>query len=102
MKLNYSIDLDQSEQFVNIFILGVLVALKNRSISLDDAEGFIFKPFIADFFKQNISENLSELVTNGCELEDYVDLNLNSLDDRINTLISNLLVEISKKMILVD
>lgn len=96
MKLTYSIDLDQSEKFVEIFILGVLTALKNKAITIDEAEGFIFRPYVAEIFRRNLSENLAELVISGCELEDFVSLGLD-VDARINELFSELLDEISKQ-----
>lgn len=97
MKLRYSIDLDQSEKFLDLFVLGVLIALRNKAVSIDEAEGFIFKPLVADFLKQNISESLSEFIMNGCELEDYESLGLNTLDERIDTLVYDLLNKISQK-----
>lgn len=98
MKLTYSIEFEQSEQFLDLFILGVLTALRNKAISIEDSEGFIFKPSVAEFLKSNFNERLFELIMEGCEFENFEDLSiLNQLDERIDGLIANLLNGIKKR-----
>lgn len=98
MKLIYNIDFEQGEQFLDIFILGILTALGKKVISIDEAEGFIFKPSVAEFLKQNFNERLSELIMEGCMFENYEELGiLDQLDDTVDNLIVNLLNEIKKR-----
>lgn len=47
MRLNYSISDKQASKFISFLTLGVLTALDKNLISIDEAEGFIFKPYLA-------------------------------------------------------
>jgi hypothetical protein len=98
MKLYYSIDKEQSEKFIDLFLLGTLYALKNKVISIDEAEGFIFTPKISKLLSQNnFTNDLSNLIIDCCELEDYESLLPDKLDDRIDELIVNLINMIGKQ-----
>ncbi|OCG24544.1 hypothetical protein A9G45_09295 [Gilliamella sp. HK2] len=98
MKLYYSIDKEQSEKFVDLFLLGTLYALKNKVISIDEAEGFIFTPKVSKLLSQNnFTNDLSNLIIDGCELEDYESLLPDKLDDRIDELIVNVINMIRKQ-----
>jgi hypothetical protein len=98
MKLYYSIDKEQSEKFVDLFLLGTLYALKNKVISIDEAEGFIFTPKVSKLLSQNnFTNDLSNLIIDGCELEDYESLLPDKLDDRIDELIVNVINLIRKQ-----
>ncbi|OCG20122.1 MULTISPECIES: DUF3969 family protein [unclassified Gilliamella] len=91
MKLCYSIDKEQAEKFIDLFLLGTLFALKKKLISIDEAEGFIFKPKIANLLSQNkFTNELSSLIMDGCELEDYESLLPDKLENRIDELLVNL------------
>lgn len=95
MKFIYSIELKQSEKFINILMLGVLTALKEKKIKLDEAEGLLFKPYVADILKKHLNNELSEAIINGCELEDFEDILPESLEHRINELITYTLDKIN-------
>lgn len=98
MKLYYSIDKEQAEKFIDLFSLGILFALKNKLISIDEAEEFIFKPKISNLLSQNnFTNELSDLIMDGCELEDYESLLPNKLENRIDELIIRLVNMINKQ-----
>ncbi|VCV45924.1 hypothetical protein BANRA_02424 [Escherichia coli] len=43
MRIDYSISNEHAEKFISLLVLGVLYSIE-KAISIDEAEGFIFKP----------------------------------------------------------
>ncbi|WP_352066519.1 DUF3969 family protein [Escherichia coli] len=44
MRIDYSISNEHAEKFISLLVLGVLYSIEKKAISIDEAEGFIFKP----------------------------------------------------------
>lgn len=87
MKVSYTIDRNQSDQFISFLILGVLYSLEHKLISIDDAEGFIFMPSVAQILcKAQLPNELIDIIESGCELDDIVDLVPEQLNNNIKEL----------------
>jgi hypothetical protein len=96
MKLCYSIDDKQASKFISFLTLGVLTALDRNLISIDEAEGFIFKPYLAKLLEQMGSEEkLIDIINIGCELDDVASLYPEDLDVQIKDLLDKTLSVIS-------
>ncbi len=63
------------EKVILVAILGILTALEKKSVTIDEAEKFLFSPKMVDTLrKANCSEKTIELASKGCELEDIASL----------------------------
>lgn len=92
MKLNYNIDQDNSDKFIGFLILGVLYCLERKIISINEAEGFIFKPYVHDLLEKiDLPDELINIIKLGCELEDIESLMPDRLQDNINDLFNQTL-----------
>lgn len=97
MRLNYSISDKQASKFISFLTLGVLTALDKNLISIDEAEGFVFKPYLAKFLEQiDSDEKLIEIINIGCELEDVECLIPEQLQASIEELIQKTITVISQ------
>ncbi|MDI9093423.1 DUF3969 family protein [Providencia rettgeri] len=97
MRLNYSISDKQASKFISFLTLGVLTALDKNLISIDEAEGFVFKPYLAKFLEQiDSDEKLIEIINLGCELEDVECLIPEQLQASIEELIQKTITVISQ------
>lgn len=96
MKLCYSIDDKQASKFISFLALGVLTALDRNLISIDEAEGFVFKPYLAKLLEQMGSEEkLIDIINLGCELDDVASLYPEDLHVQIKDLLDKTLSVIS-------
>lgn len=87
MKLSYKINQGHADKFVGFLTLGVLYCLEKGIISIDEAEGFIFKPYVSRLLKEMKSpEELINIIELGCELEDIESLLPDRLPDNISEL----------------
>ena len=69
--------------------LGVLEALKEKSISVEEAVSFIFLPGITRTLrKEGVSRNVLKIIDMGCELEDIESLIPEELDNAIEEMIT--------------
>lgn len=69
--------------------LGVLEALKEKSISVEEAVSFIFLPgIITTLRKEGVSRNVLKIIDMGCELEDIESLIPEELDHAIEEMIT--------------
>lgn len=93
MKLNYILENKaEAEKFINILIVGALSALEKGAISVDEAGGFIFKPYVANVLKKaGYSSELADLIMQGCELEDVESLRPELLAEQVTELKENAL-----------
>lgn len=97
MKLCYSIDDKQASKFISFLTLGVLTALDRNLISIDEAEGFIFKPYLAKLLEQiGLDKKLIEIINLGCELDDVECLIPEQLQASIDELIQKTITVISQ------
>lgn len=75
------------EKILLIMILGILEAVKNRAITIDEAEKFILSPHVMNELKtKECDEKIIDLIEKGCELENIASL----LPERLNEEIKNL------------
>lgn len=95
-RLNYSISDKQTSKFISLLTLGVLTALDKNLISIDEAEGFVFKPYLAKLLEQiGSDEKLIEIINLGCELDDVAILYPEDLHVQIKDLLDKTLSVIS-------
>ncbi|MGO4733743.1 DUF3969 family protein [Paenibacillus sp. 2KB_22] len=96
MELNLKVsDKVQIERIVSILGLGMLTALEEGVVNLEEIEGYLFNPFTVDILENMVLENaVIEIIKSGCELEDVESLIPQKLqstisglkEDTINTL----------------
>lgn len=83
---------DIDEKILLIGIIGALVSLKNRSITIDEAESFIFSPRNTRFLTNlNCDAAIVDLIENGCLLENFESLIPDKLDPEIDHMIEEAL-----------
>ena len=59
------------EKILLLAILGVLTALDKENLTIEEAEKFLFSPKIVNKLRNmRCSEDIVELISKGCELED--------------------------------
>ncbi|EDS4738173.1 DUF3969 family protein [Salmonella enterica] len=92
MKLNYKINQSNADKFIGFLTLGILYCLENKIISIDEAEGFIFKPYLPDLLRKiSSASELVNIIELGCELEDIESLKPERLPNNINDLFNQTL-----------
>ncbi|EMS1065065.1 DUF3969 family protein [Providencia stuartii] len=92
MKLCYNIDDKYANKFISFLALGVLTALEKKLISVDEAEGYIFKPsLVTSLGEINATEELINIINLGCELEDIESLIPEKLQSNIEDLLNQTL-----------
>ncbi|HHR6078504.1 TPA: DUF3969 family protein [Providencia alcalifaciens] len=97
MKFCYSIDDKQAGKFISFLALGILVALDKKLISIDEAEGFVFKPYLVKLLEQiGSDERVTEIINLGCELDDVECLIPEHLQTSIDELIQKTITVISQ------
>lgn len=97
MKFCYNIDEKYANKFISFLALGVLTSLEKKLISIDEAEGYIFKPSLVNFLEEiNATEELINIINLGCELEDIESLIPEKLQSNIEDLLNKTLSVIKK------
>ncbi|WP_146552564.1 MULTISPECIES: DUF3969 family protein [Rummeliibacillus] len=76
MEINISISgKSESERLVSIIQLGLLSALEKQIISIEEAEGYLFNPLtVSKLEMSGLSEEVIDIIREGCELEDIQSL----------------------------
>ena len=78
--------------------MGVLIILRHKKISIDDAEKLIFRPGVMEYLNSiSIDKKIVDLVMFGTELEDVESLILEQLDIEIQKLIDMAITNLSSK-----
>jgi CspA family cold shock protein len=73
------------ELFVALINLGIVSAMQEGTISLDNSENILYNPYTADKLKKlKVNESLVQAVKLGCELEDVKSLVPDKLFQSIN------------------
>ncbi|MCW3382303.1 DUF3969 family protein [Escherichia coli] len=91
MRIDYSISNEHAEKFISLLVLGVLYSIE-KAISIDEAEGFIFKPSTSKTLNAaSHSKNLIDIIDSGCELEDISSIIPENLSGNIDKLINQTL-----------
>lgn len=75
------------EKIMLIAIIGTLEVLKNRVITINEAEKFLFSPYmVKQLSERKCDEKIVNIIEKGCELED-----INSLfPEKLNKMIDDL------------
>ncbi|WP_318564347.1 DUF3969 family protein [Providencia stuartii] len=96
-KFFYEIESTSIDKFTLVFILGVLTGLKSKTLSIDEANNLIFKPYYVKFFSEHkVSKHVTEIISKGCELEAVLDLVQEKFDLNINELLNEVTLELAK------
>ncbi|MEY0232139.1 DUF3969 family protein [Providencia manganoxydans] len=96
-KFFYEIESTSIDKFTLVLILGVLTGLKSKTLSIDEANNLIFKPYYVKFFSEHkVSKRVTEIISKGCELEDVLDLAPEKFDFNINELLDETTLELAK------
>ncbi|SFN76123.1 DUF3969 family protein [Xenorhabdus japonica] len=107
MDFDYRLQDKHAAKFVSFIILGVLYSLDKKLISIDEAEGFIFMPYVSKVVKQTkVPGALSDvdavvkIINAACELDDLERLRPELLSESIQTLIEEtfLVIKNSKEI----
>ena len=89
MQLVYTIDNKYVDKFMAILLSGVLHSLKEGTITIDESELLVFRPFISRVLhKNNCDKELIEIIDLGCVLEDIESLVPEYIDDALKNLIT--------------
>ncbi|GAC1032634.1 hypothetical protein thsps21_34630 [Pseudomonas sp. No.21] len=83
---------DHASRAIAVLAVGLLYGLKERVETLEYAESLIFSPRTVKYMRsRGMDEVLCGLVSDGCELEDYLSLKPDGFDSAIDGLICRLL-----------
>ena len=75
------------EKIILLAIIGNLEAIKKDGITIDEAEKFLFSPYMIKKLRAKMcDEKIIKIITKGCELEDIASLIPEKLNDVINEL----------------
>ncbi|EHR8834872.1 DUF3969 family protein [Shigella flexneri] len=89
MQLVCTIDNKYVDKFMAILLSGILHSLKEGSITIDESELLVFRPFISRLLHKNgCDKELIDIIDLGCELEDIESLVPEHFDAAIKNLIS--------------
>ncbi|EFB4091672.1 DUF3969 domain-containing protein [Escherichia coli] len=89
MQLVCTIDNKYMDKFMAILLSGVLLSLKEGTITIDESELLVFRPFISRLLQKNsCDKELIDIIDLGCEFEDIESLVPEHLDDAIKNLIT--------------
>lgn len=82
-----------SDPYLIVFsVLGVLVSLRDKKISLVDAEAIVFSPrSVAAFRRNGVDSDLCDLIYLGCELEDIESIIPDKFDSSVDGIIAKFL-----------
>ena len=94
MELNISIkNKDDIERFILILNVGMMTAIKEGVISIEEAENYLYSPYsVEKIRKLGINEDVIKLIELGCELEDVESL----IPDRLSSVIDEISAKSSK------
>ncbi|MEZ4527770.1 MAG: DUF3969 family protein [Desulfobacterales bacterium] len=93
---------NQIERMLCHLCIGLLTSLLKKEISLREAEQLLFSPFTNEYLKENkISEDVTDIIHRGCELEDIESLIPEKFDIKVKKLIERA-SEVLKKLPEID
>lgn len=86
MELNISINTKYDiERFILITNIGIMTAIKEGNISIDDAEDYLYSPYSAEKLKNlGINKDVIKMVKLGCRLKDIESLLPDKLSNSID------------------
>lgn len=78
---------ENDEKLVLVSLLGIIEALKNNSLSINEAEKFLFSPYMVNKLQtRKCNKKILDIIEKGCELEDVASLIPDTLLKTINEL----------------
>lgn len=78
---------ETDEKLILVSLLGVIDALKNNSLAIDEAEKFLFSPYMINKLRNGkCNIKIINILEKGCELEDIASLIPDKLLKVINEL----------------
>ncbi|MDE7179170.1 MAG: DUF3969 family protein [Lachnospiraceae bacterium] len=85
------------EKILLITIIGSLETVKKGGITIDEAEKFLFSPYMVKKLKaKRCDKGITNLIMKGCELEDIVSLMPEKFNDIIEELKQEALILLKK------
>ena len=88
-------NMQDSEIFLNILMVGILTAFHNGKITLDDGRHLLFRPGVIDYLEsKSISKSIIDILWLCTELEDVKSLIPDKLNDETIKLIKQLLANL--------
>lgn len=73
----------ESERLILLLSIALTVAIKEKAISIEEAENFLFSPYSIKKM-QGLDSSIIDLIKLGCELEDVESLMLENLDSSVD------------------
>ncbi|MDK8182619.1 DUF3969 family protein [Paenibacillus sp. UMB4589-SE434] len=65
----------QIERVLSILELGILTALENGVVRIDEIEGYLFNPYTVEYLENlALKKEVIDVIKQGCELEDVESL----------------------------
>ena len=88
MKLTVNDNNKINEKFLLVLIIGILNSIKEKAISIDEAEKILFLPgYVNDLKRIGIEKQIVKLVEFCCELEDISDIVPEKFKTELNKII---------------
>ncbi|MGA8942865.1 MAG: DUF3969 family protein [Thermoactinomyces sp.] len=86
---------EEIQHFLSIVQLGILEALEEKIMTIEEAEGYLFNPYSVEKLEElGIDQRVIDIVSHGCELEDVQSL----IPDKLFTTIKKLKEETSRNL----
>ncbi|MBO0424078.1 DUF3969 family protein [Enterococcus plantarum] len=88
MELRLSVDKNnEAERLVLVSVIGLLEALENDLLTIEDCENYLFSPYSVSILEEkNMNPQIIEIIELGCELEDVQSLIPDKLKEEIRDL----------------
>ena len=78
---------ENDEKLVLVSLLGTLIAIERNSLSIAEAEKFLFSPYMISKLRlKKCDEKILNILERGCELEDIASLIPYEMDNAISEL----------------
>lgn len=82
----------ENNRFALVLIIGTIVALREKAITLEEAEQFLFSPYTAIQLKNaKVPRKTIDLIWHGGELEDVLSIIPDKIDSSIDDILQNAL-----------
>ena len=77
----------ETERIISLMLLGLLTAMEKGTLSIEEAEGYLFNPYSFEHLEQlGLDDRVVDIVKLGCELEDVESL----IPDKLQSTIQDL------------
>ncbi|MFJ3049048.1 DUF3969 family protein [Pseudomonas nitroreducens] len=90
-----TVDAGDLSKFFSLVVVGVALALKEKALTVPEAERILFSPYMVSLLRQSgCADGLIDLVERGCEIEDIESLIPGQLTDVLDRIIKGSLREV--------